>query len=211
MRREAEREGGRVALVSEGEELSYGELEEESNRLGRYLRKQGVRRGERVGVCVGKGRSLVVGILGVLKAGGVVVGMESEEAEERKRRKVEEAGVRVVLTEEKLKGGMGWMEEEGRELVEMDVEKGKRAWREESEEREREWEGVEEEELACLLYRSSPEGGEEGIGIVHGQLRVEEKGEGEEESRRVWDWEWGCGERAGVWSCCGCRGGEGEW
>jgi len=178
VRREAEREGGRVALVSEGEELSYGELEEESNRLGRYLRKQGVRRGERVGVCVGKGRSLVVGILGVLKAGGVVVGMESEEAEERKRRKVEEAGVRVVLTEEKLKGGMGWMEEEGRELVEMDVEKGKRAWREESEEREWEWEGVEEEELACLLYRSSPEGGEEGIGIVHGQLRVEEKGEG---------------------------------
>src|SRR5260221_12126495 len=123
---------------------------------------------------VEQGRSVVIGALGVLKAGGVVVAVEKGEGEGRGERILEEAGVGVVVTEEKVRGK--WREEEKkrRRMVVLDGEEAK--WKEEKEER---WEGEEGEgdgrveagEVACVLYRSSAEGKVEGIGIVHGQLR----------------------------------------
>ncbi|MFF8618476.1 condensation domain-containing protein, partial [Streptomyces sp. NPDC015350] len=59
-----------VALIVGGESLSYGELDARSNRLARHLAVRGVSAGSLVGVCLERGPDLVVGLLGVLKAGG---------------------------------------------------------------------------------------------------------------------------------------------
>ena len=118
MGRQAEERPEGVALVSEGKEMSYVELERASNQAGNYLQKQGVKRGERVGVCVGAGRGVVVWAMGVLKAGGVVVPMEVDEGRERVKWMVKDGGVKVVVTEEKLREGFAGME--GVELVVVD-------------------------------------------------------------------------------------------
>ncbi|WP_207005729.1 non-ribosomal peptide synthetase, partial [Trinickia mobilis] len=65
-----------VAMVYEGESLSYGELNERSNRLARELRARGVGAETLVGICVERSLEMVVGLLGILKAGGAYVPLD---------------------------------------------------------------------------------------------------------------------------------------
>ncbi|MBO2946267.1 AMP-binding protein, partial [Paenibacillus sp. F411] len=57
---------GQTAVRSGGGSLSYGELNGQANRLARRLIAQGVRRGDRIGVCLDRSRELVVSLLAVL-------------------------------------------------------------------------------------------------------------------------------------------------
>ena len=49
--------------------FSYEELNRRANQLAHYLRELGVRPDDRVAICVERGFEMVVGLLGVLKAG----------------------------------------------------------------------------------------------------------------------------------------------
>src|SRR6185295_2682838 len=59
-----------VAVVFEEASLSYGELNRRANQLAHYLRELGVGPDQRVAICMDRSLELVVGMLGVLKAGG---------------------------------------------------------------------------------------------------------------------------------------------
>jgi non-ribosomal peptide synthetase component F len=67
---QAKRTPERVALVFEDERLAYGELDRRANRLAQHLRQLGVGPDGVVGLFVERSLVMVVGILGVLKAGG---------------------------------------------------------------------------------------------------------------------------------------------
>jgi len=64
------------AVVSRDERLTYGELEEQSNRLARLLREAGVQRGNRVCLLMPKSPAVVVAMLGVLKADAIYVPLD---------------------------------------------------------------------------------------------------------------------------------------
>src|SRR5205085_6347531 len=49
-----------VALIFEGERLNYQELNRRANKMAHYLRSLGVRRGARVGICLGRGAEMIV-------------------------------------------------------------------------------------------------------------------------------------------------------
>lgn len=74
--RQAERRPEGTAVVSEGQRLTYGELERASSRLASALRRVGVQRGERVTLLLPKGPQAIVAIHGVLKAGGAYVPLD---------------------------------------------------------------------------------------------------------------------------------------
>ena len=105
---EGRRRRERIALVDGEKKKTYGELAEETEQWGRYLRrKEGVREGERVGVYVEGSMEWMVVSLGVMKSGGVLVGMEVGEREEQLKRMVERSQVRVVISRRGLWEGIG--------------------------------------------------------------------------------------------------------
>ncbi|MBV9598697.1 MAG: amino acid adenylation domain-containing protein [Chloroflexi bacterium] len=99
-----------VAVVAEGSELTYCELEQRSSQLAAYLRSQGVDRGQRVALHVERGVLTLIALLGVLKAGAAYVPVDPTYPLERQRFVIEDSGAVVVLTQHasasRLSGGM---------------------------------------------------------------------------------------------------------
>jgi non-ribosomal peptide synthetase component F len=81
--KQAERTPDLRAVVSRGIALSYLELNQRANQLAHYLKKQGVGREDRVGIFMKRDVEMVVGLLGVLKAGAAYVGLDTAFPEER--------------------------------------------------------------------------------------------------------------------------------
>jgi amino acid adenylation domain-containing protein len=88
-----------LAVVFEDERLTYGELNERANRLAHYLRGQGVASEALVGLMLERSTELLVALLGVLKAGGAYVPLDPTYPAERLAFMLEDAGIRVLLTQ----------------------------------------------------------------------------------------------------------------
>src|SRR5262249_7345515 len=99
---QAERAPERIALVYEGQQVSYGELNRRTNQLAHYLQGLGVWPEVLIGLCLEKSIEMAVAVLGVLKAGGASLPLDPEYPLERLARMLEDAGAAVVLTERKL-------------------------------------------------------------------------------------------------------------
>lgn len=69
----ADRSPDKIALVSEGKRWTYLQLEEQANHVAHALTELGVKRGDRVGLCLRNSVEAVTGIFGILKAGAVFV------------------------------------------------------------------------------------------------------------------------------------------
>src|SRR6476646_2178273 len=65
-----------TAIAYQEQGLSYGELNQQANRLAHYLRELGVGPDKRVAICVERGLEVVEGLLAVLKAGGAYVPLD---------------------------------------------------------------------------------------------------------------------------------------
>jgi acyl-CoA synthetase (AMP-forming)/AMP-acid ligase II len=63
----------RVALICGDEQLTYAQLEEQANRLAHYLIEQGVQKDDKVGLYCRNRNEIVVAMLGVVKAGAIIV------------------------------------------------------------------------------------------------------------------------------------------
>src|SRR6185369_12206269 len=91
-----------VALISETEQISYGELNERANQLAHYLRELGVGPEQLIGVCCERSIEMMVAVLGVLKAGAAYVPLDPEYPAARLAGMMEDEGLAVLLTQEKL-------------------------------------------------------------------------------------------------------------
>jgi acyl carrier protein len=91
-----------TAVVFEGESLSYAELNARANQLARALQAQGVGPESRVAICVERGLEMIVGLLGILKAGGGYIPLDPIYPQERLAYMLEDARPTVVLTQAKL-------------------------------------------------------------------------------------------------------------
>jgi amino acid adenylation domain-containing protein len=96
-----------AALAFEGTRLSYAELERRAERLAGRLASLGAGPETLVGLFVERSWEMVVGILGVLKAGAAYVPIDTAYPPERVAFMLEDAGVRVVLTQSALAARLG--------------------------------------------------------------------------------------------------------
>jgi amino acid adenylation domain-containing protein len=97
--RQAERKPDAVALVLDDERLTYGQLEEESNRLARLLRESGCGRGDRVTIFQPKRPAAIVSMLAALKADCAYVPIDVASPAPRVAKILDAAEPRVVLVD----------------------------------------------------------------------------------------------------------------
>ena len=99
----AERRGA-YALSSPNETLSYGELEAESNALARYLHALGVKPESPVALFMERSAALLIGALGVMKAGAPYLPLDPSYPEERIALILKDARVSAVVTHSGVSG-----------------------------------------------------------------------------------------------------------
>jgi len=91
-----------VALVYENQILSYAELNRKANQLAHYLRGRGVGPDTLVGLCVERSLDMVIGLLGVLKAGGAYLPLDPDYPQERLGFMLVDAKPALLLTQVEL-------------------------------------------------------------------------------------------------------------
>jgi non-ribosomal peptide synthetase component F len=100
--REAERSPNSIAVIFGETQLTYGELNSRANQLARFLKRFGVGPNSPVGLCVDRSPEMLVGILGILKAGAAYVPMDPYYATEKLKFIMRDANIFVLLTQSHL-------------------------------------------------------------------------------------------------------------
>ena len=160
---QVERSPEAVAVVAGGVELSYRQLNAQANQLAHYLQGLGVGPGALVGVFVERSASMVVGLLGVLKAGAAYVPLDPIYPADRIAYVLADAGAAVVLTEEQLEGALGsvaarvvCLDREGSQVARASTENPARTGGAEA--------------VAYVIYTSGSTGKPKGVEIEHRAL-----------------------------------------
>ena len=99
---QVERTPDALAVVFEDHQpLTYRELNQRANQLAHYLRQQGVQPDTLVALCLERSIEMVIGILGVLKAGGAYLPIDPNLPAERRQFEIQDTQARVILTQDK--------------------------------------------------------------------------------------------------------------
>jgi amino acid adenylation domain-containing protein len=160
---QAARSRDRVAVVFEGEQLTYGELNERANRLAHHLIGLGAGPEVLVGICVERSLEMIVGLLAILKAGGAYLPVDPEYPKERLAFMLDDAEAPILLTQQRL---LGRLPERKGHTICLDGD-----WpRIESRSAVNPASAVKSENLAYLIYTSGSTGIPKGVQVTHGAL-----------------------------------------
>jgi amino acid adenylation domain-containing protein len=152
-----------AAVEHEGQRLTYQQLNARANQLAHYLHKHGVGPEVRVGLCVERSLEMVVGLLGVLKAGGAYVPLDPLYPQSRLQLMSDDAQVRVLLTQQRLRQRLPASKAE---VVCLDAD-----WSQITRGRSENFDsGVQSQNLAYVIYTSGSTGRPKGVMIEHGSL-----------------------------------------
>lgn len=157
---QVERTPNAIAIVFEGQQLTYQELNTRANQLAHYLRTLEVGPGVLVGICVERSIEMMVGILGIIKAGGAYVPLDPMYPKERLAYMVEDAGLSVLLTQDRLCEELPVLVEN---VIRLDTD-----WQKiEQESKENLVNKVMPNNLIYIIYTSGTTGKPKGSGVYH--------------------------------------------
>uniref|UniRef100_UPI000C04C299 non-ribosomal peptide synthetase n=1 Tax=Xenorhabdus sp. KJ12.1 TaxID=1851571 RepID=UPI000C04C299 len=88
-----------IAVVCEGQTLSYEQINGQANQLAHYLIGLGIQPDDRVAICVERSPALIVCLLGILKAGGAYVPLDPTYPAERLAYMLKDAAPVILLTQ----------------------------------------------------------------------------------------------------------------
>jgi len=99
---QVERTPDAVAVEFDGASVTYAELNRRANQLARHLQAQGVQTESLVGICVERSIEMIVGIFGIMKAGGAYLPLDPAYPTERLAYMLADSQVSVLLTQQHL-------------------------------------------------------------------------------------------------------------
>lgn len=104
---QVEKSPANMAILSDGEHLTYKELNQRANALARTLKAKGVREETIVAVLVESSPEMIVGIMGVLKAGGAYLPLDPQSPVERISYMLADSNAKLLLTHQRTTGILG--------------------------------------------------------------------------------------------------------
>ena len=87
-----------IAVVFEDKKLTYRELNEKANQLARHLKENGVSNNSIVGIMLPRSLEIMIGFLGVLKAGACYIPIDPSFPKERVEYMLENSNASILLT-----------------------------------------------------------------------------------------------------------------
>jgi len=149
-----------IALVFDREQLTYGELNERANQVAHYLRSLNAAPEMLIGICLERSIEMIVGMLGILKAGGAFVPLDPSQPQERKAFILADTKVEVLLTLKKLVAGIPVPQGH---LVCLDTEYDNIA----AKSKDNPKSSVQSDNLAYTIYTSGSTGKPKGVMVNH--------------------------------------------
>lgn len=99
---QARKTPGAIAAVCQDRQLTYAELNARANQLAACLSQLGTGPDVLVGLCAERSLEMLVGLLGILKSGSAYLPLDPAYPRERLAFMIEDAQVKILLTEERL-------------------------------------------------------------------------------------------------------------
>ncbi|HEV2705718.1 MAG TPA: amino acid adenylation domain-containing protein [Pyrinomonadaceae bacterium] len=164
--REAARAPERIALVFDQQQLSYGELNRQANRLAHHLRRLGIGADRPVAICLKRSTEMIVGILGVLKAGGAYAPLDPSAPSERLNFMLADTDASVILTQQSLVNL--FPAQQGRRVLALDADWPAIEASGESDDNPARI--ISHDNLAYVLYTSGSTGKPKGVLVSHRNL-----------------------------------------
>ncbi|MCC3597906.1 MULTISPECIES: non-ribosomal peptide synthetase [unclassified Microcoleus] len=157
---QVERSPDAIAVIFEGKQLTYQDLNSQANQLAHYLKTVGVGPEVLVAACVERSLEMVVGLLGILKAGGAYVPLDPHYPANRLAFMLEHSQTPVLLTQQHLVESLP--SHQARVIcLDGNLETVDRS-REENPDS-----GVTSDNLAYVIYTSGSTGQPKGVAIEH--------------------------------------------
>jgi 3-oxocholest-4-en-26-oate---CoA ligase len=97
----------RVAFICDDQQLTYAQLEEKANRLAHYLMDQGVQKDDKVGLYCRNRIEIVIAMLGIVKAGAILVNVNYRYVEGELRYLFENADMVALVHERQYADRVG--------------------------------------------------------------------------------------------------------
>jgi len=158
---QVERTPDRAAVIFRGQQLSYRELNDKAGRLARRLRELGAGPEVIVGISVERSLEMMVGLLGILKAGAAYMPLDPAFPVERTQFMLEDSRSPILVTEQRLV--TQFPEARARLVPVRSVWDGPPAPQSAPS-------GVESHNLAYVIYTSGSTGTPKGVMIEHRQV-----------------------------------------
>jgi amino acid adenylation domain-containing protein len=157
---QVERTPSAIAVTFDNEQMTYAELNRRANQLAHQLCALGVGPEGLVGLCVERSIELVIGILGILKAGGAYVPLDPQYPRERLSFMLDDAKIKVLLTERRLTASLP---ECSVHIIELDSDGNTLA----RQSQDNPSNGVTPDNLAYVIYTSGSTGRAKGVLVTH--------------------------------------------
>ncbi len=167
---QVERTSGAVAVRYEDQQLTYGELNKRADQLAQYLYSLGVGPDICVGICLERSLEMVIGLIGILKAGGTYLPLDPAFPIDRLEYMMSDAKAPILITKSDLIAAQQLIEklsEQNSRIIYLDKD-----WAA-IESRTREISGnslqiqVTPDNLAYIIYTSGSTGKPKGVQLLH--------------------------------------------
>lgn len=152
-----------TAVEFNNEQLSYRELNARANKVAHYLRSLGVEPRSLVGIYVERSLKMIVGLLGILKAGAAYVPLDPSYPKDRLGFMLADARMKAVLSEQSLIAELPQLGPEGMRIVSLDSEWQTIACASD----ENPFCEAEADDLAYVIYTSGSTGRPKGVQVLH--------------------------------------------
>jgi amino acid adenylation domain-containing protein/thioester reductase-like protein len=112
-----------TAVICGDESLNYRELENASGDLALYLQSKGVGPECIAGLCLDRSVEMMLGIMGIVRAGGAYMPLDPEYPDERLAYMLHDSGAAIVLTHERLRPRIERLVKEAVTVISLDTKR----------------------------------------------------------------------------------------